>query len=78
MPAADQRSRAQPPTPTAPAPRAPASGPSPFSNRHCADVSTHGCEGASNLQHWLHRTLESVLFIGTQFSILYTFVYSPA
>jgi ubiquitin len=25
-----------------------------------------------------HRLRESVLFIGTQFSILYTFMYSPA
>ncbi len=27
---------------------------------------------------WERRRGESVLFIGTQFSILYTFVYSPA
>jgi hypothetical protein len=31
------------------------------------------------LQHQAHVTVrESVLFIGTQFSILYTFMYSPA
>jgi hypothetical protein len=41
------------------------------------------CEGRQVLQRTrvrqvFQRGVERVLFIGTQFSILYTFVYSPA
>ena len=35
-----------------------------------------GAAGGAQRGHRLHG--ESVLFIGTQFSILYTFMYSPA
>jgi len=46
-----------------------------FNNASAQRATVHGYARSPNLAAF---SRERVLFIGTQFSILYTFVYSPA